>query len=345
MIDVRSDTVTQPTDEMRNAMRDARVGDDFYGLDPTVEELESLSAGLLGKEAALFTASGTMANATALLCHTQRGDSVLLDPDAHMYRNETGHLAVVSGVLPILVAAHAGIPDAEAMAAAINEGDVLGPTSSLIWVENTHNAAGGTCTDPDTMSRLRVVADRFNMRIHVDGERLFNAAIALGVDAAELVRDADSVQFGLTKGLAAPFGSVLVGDRTLIRRARKHRQMLGGGMRQAGFMAAAGIVALRTMRDRLAEDHAHAQRLAAGLLRHGLEIDMSAVQTNIVYFDVPTALMPATDFVEALAAAGIAVNPPARGSQRLRMVTHFGIGADDIEAILDAVSGIVCTAA
>jgi len=344
MIDVRSDTVTQPTDEMRNAMRDARVGDDFYGMDPTVEELESVSVELLGKEAALFTASGTMANATALLCHTQRGDSVLLDSEAHVYRYETGHLAVVAGVLPIFVAAHHGVLDADAIAAAVTQEDVLSPTSSLIWVENTHNAAGGTCTDAATMHSLRHVADRFGMRIHVDGERIFNAAVALGVDAAALVRDADSVQFGLTKGLSAPFGSVLVGDRQLIRRARKHRQMLGGGMRQAGFMAAAGIVALRSMRDRLAEDHAHAKSLAHGLQRLGMEIDKDTVQTNIVYFNVPTTLMPAADFVAKLGAAGIAVNPPKRGSQRLRMVTHFGIGGDDLEAILDAVAGIVRTA-
>ena len=344
MIDVRSDTVTQPSEEMREAMRNATVGDDYYHLDPTVKTLEEMSADLLAKEAALLMPSGTMANSSALLSHTSRGESMILEQDAHVYRCETGHIAVVAGVLPKRIPGRKGVLDPDAIAEAVIGEGVLNATTSLIWLENTHNGAGGTCTDLDTMAATRAVAEQYGLRIHIDGERIFNAALALGVSVANLVRDADSIQFGLTKGLAAPFGSVLAGDEEFIKRARKYRQMLGGGMRQAGFMAAAGVVALETMIDRLAEDHRNARILAEGLAEQRMEICMEAVQTNIVFFEVPEDLMDAGKLVEALAAREIHVSPPSRGSRRIRMVTHYGIDEADIREILAAVEEIVVAA-
>jgi len=340
VIDVRSDTVTQPTPHMRQAMLAAEVGDDFYGLDPTVNALQRIAAQRLEKESALLMPSGTMANAAALLSHTHPGESVIMERTAHVYQCEAGHMAAIAGVLPAVIPGDRGVLPPEAIEAAVIEEDVVSATTSLIWIENTHNAGGGTCTDVATMAATRSVADKYGLRIHIDGERIFHAAVALGVSVADLVADADSVQFGLSKGLACPFGSVLLGTEAFIARARKARQMLGGGMRQIGLLAAAGLVALEEMIDRLAEDHANARALAEGLVAQGYDVDRSCVQTNIVYVNIPAALGDPGAVVEELGRHGIAVNPPWGASRRIRMVTHYGITAEDIAEILTVTAAI-----
>ncbi len=339
IVDLRSDTVTQPTKEMREAMGNAVVGDDYYREDPTVAELEELAAAKLGKEAGLFVASGTMGNLVSILTHTQRGDAIILEGEAHVYRCETAHLAAVAGVMPKRVKGNKGVLDPTDVEEAIFAEGVLYPRTRLLCVENTHNAAGGTCITPARMSAFRKIADTHDLAIHVDGARIFSAAVALGVDPQELVKDADSATFCLSKNLACPFGSLIVGDREFIERARRNRQMVGGGMRQAGIMAAAGIVALRTMIDRLSEDHANAKVLAEGLFELGLEIDMEAVQTNMVFLEVPSEMMVAKEFVQDLGDLGVRVNPPA--GRRVRMVTHYGITREDVEYTIQAVRNVI----
>lgn len=335
IVDLRSDTVTQPTEEMREAMRNAVVGDDYYGEDPTVTALEELAAAKLGMEAGLFVTSGTMGNLVSILTHTRRGDAVILEAEAHVYRCETAHLAAVAGVMPKRVKGNRGILDPRDIEEALFAEGVLYPRTSLLCVENTHNAAGGTCVTPAQMEAVRKVANRHGMAIHVDGARIFSAAVALGVDPKELAKDADSLTFCLSKNLACPFGSLIVANREFIKGARKNRQMVGGGMRQAGIMAAAGAVALQTMIDRLAEDHDNARVLSEGLLHLGLEIDMEAVQTNMVFFQVPPEMMGAQKFVQDLSTSGVRVNPPV--GRRVRMVTHYGITREDIEYTMQAV--------
>jgi threonine aldolase len=339
IVDLRSDTVTQPTEEMREAMRNAVVGDDYYREDPTVAELEELAAAKLGKEAGLFVASGTMGNLVSILTHTQRGDAVILEAEAHVYRCETAHLVAVAGVMPKRVKGNKGVLDPTDVEEAIFTEGVLYPRTRLLCVENTHNAAGGTCVTPARMSALKEVADRYSLTIHVDGARIFSAAVALDVDPQELVKEADSATFCLSKNLACPFGSLIVADREFIERARRNRQMVGGGMRQAGIMAAAGIVALRTMIGRLSEDHANARVLAEGLFELGLEIDMEAVQTNMVFLEVPSEMMDVNDFVRDLGDLGVRVNPPA--GRRVRMVTHYGITREDVEYTIQAVRNVI----
>jgi threonine aldolase len=334
-IDLRSDTVTQPTEEMLEAMCRAQVGDERYFEDPTTSKLEAMTAERLGKEGAILMPSGAMANCVAILCHTNRGEAVIIPNDAHAYLWETGQISAISGSLAKTIPSHKGVVRPEDVESVIVSEDMLaGARTSLVWVENTHNTAGGTCTNPQQMSALREVADRHGMAIHVDGERLFNAAVHLGVEARELVEDADSVQIGLSKGLACPFGSVLVGDAEFIRQARRHKLMMGGGMRQSGFMAAAGIVALENMVSRLQEDHENARVLAEGLVELGLDIDLETVQTNIVYLRVPPAVMDVDCFVAEIRSRGVLVNPRKRGTDRVRMVTHYGLDRGDIDLVL-----------
>jgi threonine aldolase len=339
IVDLRSDTVTQPTEEMREAMRNAVVGDDYYSEDPTVTELEELAAAKLGKGAGLFVASGTMGNLVSILTHTQRGDAVIMEAEAHVYRCETAHLSAVAGVMPKRVKGNRGILDPVDVEEAIFAEGVLYPKSSLICVENTHNAAGGTCVTPAQMGALRKVADRYDMAIHVDGARIFSAAVSLGVDPKELSMHADSLTFCLSKNLACPFGSLIVASKEFIKRARKNRQMIGGGMRQAGIMAAAGIVALQTMIDRLSEDHDNARVLANRLIELGFKIDPATVQSNMVFLEVPLEMANAAEFVKDLGKLGVKVNPPSR--QRVRMVTHYGILRKDIDYVIQAVKEII----
>ncbi len=339
LIDLRSDTVTKPTEEMRDAMRNASVGDDYYLDDPTVKQLEELAAARLGKQAALFVASGTMGNLVSILSQTQRGDGIIVEAEAHIYRCETGHLASVAGVLPKRVPGVAGIPALVDVENALFGDGVLYPRTGVICVENTHNAAGGTCITPTYMAELRELAEKHDIAIHVDGARIFNAAVALGVDPKELARDADSLTFCLSKGLACPFGAVIVGSSKFIERCRKMRQMVGGGMRQAGIMAAAGVVALEKMIDRLAEDHSNARLLAEKLIGFGLDVDMDRVQTNIVFVDAGKCEIGADNLVAKMREAGVIVNSPSK--ERFRMVTHWGITREDILQVVDIIGSLM----
>jgi threonine aldolase len=341
-IDLRSDTVTLPTPAMRQAMFEARLGDDVYGEDPTINRLEAMAAGLLGQEAALFVPSGTMANLVCLLAHCARGDEAIMGHLAHTFLFEAGSSAAVGGIHPRTVPNQPdGTLDLDDVASAIRDpNNAHFPRSRLLCLENTHNRCSGAVISPEYMAQARALADQFGLAIHLDGARIFNAAVALGVEVSMLAREVDSVSFCLSKGLSAPVGSLVCGPATFIREARRQRKALGGGMRQAGVLAAAGIVALETMVDRLAEDHANAQRLAQGLSRlPGIILDPAQVPTNIVIFALaPEALSPA-EFVSGLGIRGIRLN--AIGGQRLRAVTHYGIEADDIEQALAAAQAVL----
>ncbi len=337
IVDLRSDTVTLPTPAMRRAMFEAELGDDVYGEDPTANHLEALAANRLGKEAALFVPSGTMANLACLLTHCQRGDEAIMGQLAHTFLFEAGGSAAVGGIHPRTIPNQPdGTLDLADIEAAIRSpGNEHYPRTRLVCLENTHNRCSGAVLTPAYMSRVRALVDRYGLAIHLDGARIFNAAIALGVPAATLAQDADSVSFCLSKGLGAPVGSMICGSTGFIAQARRQRKMLGGGMRQAGVLAAAGIVALEEMVDRLAEDHANARRLAEGLsLIPGIQLDVARIQTNIVIFELgPQAPAPA-DFAADLAAQGIKVG--AIGGRRLRAVTHIGIDERDIDRAVAA---------
>lgn len=328
-IDLRSDTVTHPTPEMREAMYRAEVGDDVYGEDPNVNRLEALAAEMLGKEAALFVSSGTQGNAVALLTHCGRGDEAIMGNQAHTYMSEVAGSAVMGGIHPRPLPTPRGMYNLDELEGAIRPPNVHFPKTRLICVENTHNASGGCVLNQQQMRSIREVADRHGVAVHLDGARIFNAAIALGCDVRELAQYADSVQFCLSKGLSAPVGSLLCGAVNFIHEARRMRKMLGGGTRQAGVLAAAGIVALEKMVNRMAEDHEHARVLAEAMAAiDGIEIDLTTVQTNIIRFSVRPDRMTGAQLSAALLADGIKVN--ATGKQSLRIVTHYGISREDV---------------
>lgn len=339
MIDLRSDTVTKPTPEMREAMYRAEVGDDVYGEDPTITELESLGARMTGKEAGLFVTSGTMGNQVAVMTHTRRGDEIICDAEAHIFYSEVAGLAVLSGVQARTIPAVKGILSAETIEAAIRTEDIHQPSTSLICLEDTHNRAGGTCYPLETLAAVRKVADRRKIPVHIDGARLFNAAVALGVPVDKITQYADTVQFCLSKGLCAPVGTIITGRSDFIAKARKYRKMLGGGMRQAGILAAAGIVGLTSMVDRLSEDHENARQLAEELASAGFSIDLSTVQTNIVMVDVSRMGVKAADFAAKLKKAGVLAS--VFGEYRIRMVTHHGITAVEIGTVVDTLNRLL----
>jgi threonine aldolase len=326
MVDLRSDTVTQPTDAMREAMSRAAVGDDDYGEDVTVNRLQEMAGAKLGKEAALFLPSGTMANLLALLTHTQPGDEAIVDYQAHIYLDEAGGMSAIGGVIPRPVVSDHGTITPGQLEAVLRPRDSHFAPTRLLCLENTHNSAGGTVMTPTAMADVCAAAHRRGLRVHLDGARIFNAAVALGVDVRRLVSDTDSMMFCLSKGLSAPVGSLLLGDATFIDQARRLRKMLGGGMRQVGVLAAAGIVALETMIERLAEDHRHAQLLAERLTAlPGLRIDLASVQTNIIMVYVTDA----PQMVQQLAVHGVLAN--TEGPVRVRLVTHRHIGTREID--------------
>lgn len=329
IVDLRSDTVTLPTTAMRQAMQQAEVGDDVYREDPSIIRLEELAAETTGKEAGLFMASGTMGNQVAILAHTTKGDEVICEAEAHVYYYEVGGMVTLAGVQPRPIAARKGILDPAAIAQAIRPEDIHQPPTSLVCLENTHNRAGGTCYPLETLRDIHQLSRERKFAVHMDGARLFNAAVAQQVKVGEIAQYADSVQFCVSKGLCAPVGSLLVGKRDFIERARRFRKMLGGGMRQAGILAAAGIVALTQMVDRLAEDHENARFLADSIANLGFGIDLSTVETNIVVFDVSPLQLSIGNFVEELKARGIKANQ--FGAEKVRMVTHYGITRDDVE--------------
>jgi threonine aldolase len=332
-IDLRSDTVTQPTDEMRIAMGQAEVGDDGWGEDPTVNRLEHMAAEKLGKDSALFTVSGTMSNLVAVLTHCQRGDEIIIGDQSHMFHYEVGGAAALAGVHIKTVANDInGMLPPDAVKDAIRATDIHFPPTKLICLENTQNRCGGRVLTPEYTREIAEIAHQQQIPLYIDGARIFNAAIYLGCNVRELAVSATSVSISLSKGLSAPAGSLLFGSTDFIRRARKYRQMVGGGMRQAGILAAAGIIALEKMVDRLQEDHENARLLAEGLSNmKGISISPSAVQTNIVVFEVQ--LMSPFDLMERLAQNGVKV--AFFGGKRLRMVTHYGIECKDIETVLN----------
>lgn len=338
-IDLRSDTVTLPTPAMRAAMASADVGDDVFGEDPTVKRLEEFAADMFGKEAALFVSSGTMGNLVSLLSHCNRGDEVILGDQSHIFYYEQGGCAALGGIHPRTVAnSPDGKLDLLEIKDAIRGDDVHMPRSRLLAIENTHNRCHGTPLEVDYVNAVGDLAAKKGLKLHIDGARIFNAAAALNVDVKALTARADSVSVCLSKGLAAPVGSLICGSHDFIARARRNRKVVGGGMRQAGILAAAGIVALQTMVDRLVEDHANATKLAYGLA--GLpkvSIDPERVKTNIVFFELAT--IPPDTFAAAAAEKGVRILP--LGPNRLRAVTNYHVTADDIDQVLQVVNDVL----
>jgi threonine aldolase len=340
-IDFRSDTVTQPTPAMRQAMAAAAVGDDVYGDDPTVNQLEERAAQLMGKEAAVFVPSGTMANAVSLMAHLRRGDEAIVGAHSHIYLEEQGALAVLCSAqaVPIQELPDGRLP-LEAIEAAIREPDQHHPLTRLVALENTHNQCGGMPLTANYTAAVGDLAHSHGLSLHLDGARLFNAAVALNTTAAELAGPADSVSFCLSKGLCAPVGSLACGSRAFVARARRNRKLLGGGMRQAGVLAAAGILALDQMVDRLANDHADAQLLAEGLSEiDGVVLNPSQVRTNMVYFDLaPSFPCGAQQLADALAQQGVLIN--VVGPRRIRMVLHYWISSSQVQKAIAAIAGL-----
>jgi len=340
-LDLRSDTITRPTESMRRAMAAAEVGDDVFCEDPTVNRLEALAAERLGKEAGLFVSSGTLGNLVCQLTHCGRGDEMILGDQAHIFYYEQGGSAAVGGIHPhIIPNLPDGRLDLETIEAAVRPENVHFPRSRLIVLENTHNRCNGSPLGPDYLKQVGELARGHGLKLHIDGARLFNAAVALHVDAADLVVEADSVSICLSKGLAAPVGSVVCGSRAFIEQARRNRKILGGGMRQAGVLAAAGIVALTEMTARLADDHANARRLAEGLAElGGISVEPETVHTNIVFIEVDAGRMSAAALAKKLEAAGVRVL--ASGPRQLRAVTHYHITAEHIYAALQVFSQVL----
>lgn len=336
MIDLRSDTVTLPTDEMRAAMARAEVGDDVYGEDPTINRLQEAAARAVGMEAALFVPTGTMGNLLALKCHTQPGDEVLVERNAHIVQFEMGGMAWFSGLMPRALDGDRGILDPDIVRQAIAvDVPYYRARTTLISVEDTHNYGGGSLYPLETLASIRQAADAAGIPVHMDGARLFNAAVAQGVPAARIAAHAHSVMFCFSKGLSAPVGSALCGSREFIERARRARRVVGGGMRQAGVLAAAALVALERMVDRLAEDHAAARRLAEGLTGiRGLEVDPAAVRTNIVMCRLEGGAAACAALVRGLKEQGILVSQLT--ADTVRMVTHRHIGYNEVDATLAA---------
>ena len=339
MIDLRSDTVTLPTPAMLDAITTAELGDDVFHEDPTVNRLEQLAAEVTGKAAAVFVSSGTMGNLASLLAHAGRGQEVLVGDEAHIYHYEAGGASALGGLVyhPIPTRPDGVLP-LDALEAAIRPSarDYHAAPAGVICLENTHNRCSGAVLAPEYMAEVAALAARHGVPVHLDGARLFNAAVALQRPVTDFTRHVSSVQLCLSKGLAAPAGSLIAGDADFVDRARRVRKMLGGGMRQVGVLAAAGIVALTTMVDRLAEDHANARLLADGIARlPGVDLDPASVQTNIVIFRMPDAER-ARALWEAAKREGVYVWP--FGANRLRAVTHYGITADDCRTAADAIA-------
>jgi len=341
IVELRSDTMTRPTAAMRSAMAAAEVGDDVFGEDPTVNRLEQMAARRLGKQSALLVTSGTMANLVSQMVHCGRGDEMILGHLAHSFYYEQGAAAAVAAIHPRTVPNRPdGTMDLDEIAAAIRADNIHFPRTRLICLENTHNLCCGAPLTPAYIAAVAGIARAHRLALHIDGARLFNAAAALGVDAALLAAPADSVSFCLSKGLAAPVGSVICGSAAFIAAARRVRKLLGGGMRQAGVLAAAGIVALEQMVDRLGQDHANAQALARGLAAiPGIVLDPQRVRTNIVYFDLAPATLSAADLAGRLAQQGVRVL--ASGPRTVRAVTHCDVSGAEIDIALEAVARLM----
>lgn len=338
VIDLRSDTVTKPTAAMREAIANAEVGDDVLGDDPTVKELEFETAALLGKDAGLYTASGTMANQLAIRSQTEPGDEILVEANAHIYYYEAGGPAALSGVMCRCIEGRRGVFAGADLEAALRPPDLHFARARLVCIENTHNRGGGKIWSLEQIQEVAEAARRHGLQLHLDGARLWNAAVATGIPEREYAAAFDTVSVCFSKGLGAPVGSLLAGPKQTIDRARRFRKMFGGGMRQAGVIAAGALYALRHHRARLAQDHDNARRLAAGLARvKGLEVNPDDVETNMVRFRVQ--VMPARQLVEQLRTRGVLVLPV--GPDTIRAVTNLMVSAEDIDVAAAAVSALL----
>lgn len=324
VIDLRSDTVTRPTPEMYRAMAEAELGDDVFGDDPTAIKLEALAAEKVGKEAALLVASGTMGNLTAVKTHTKAGHEVLVEARSHVYNYEAGGMSAVAGVLPRPVASERGYIHPDTIAGSVRPSNVHFARLSLLCIENTHNFHGGCYLSPAQMATMFTSAKDHGLNVHLDGARIFNAAVAQGIDVRQLTQQCDSVQFCLSKGLSSPIGSVLAGPADFITEARRVRKMLGGGMRQAGIIAACGIVSLNSMIDRLAEDHANCKWMAARLSElKAVDVDLDLVQTNLLFFNISGS---APEAVQRWKARGLLASAP--GPRQIRLAFHKDVSRD-----------------
>ena len=333
MIDLRSDTVTLPTEEMRNAMATAVVGDDVMGEDPTVNQLEKMAADLAGMEASLFVASGTMGNLVSVLAHCDRGDEVVLGDKSHLYRGEAGGISVLGSVSfkPLQNQEH-GTIDINQLFESISPDDFHFPKTKVIALENTQNHCGGAVLLPEYVEKVSNFTNKHGLLLHMDGARIFNAAVYLGLNLSTLLENVDSVSICLSKGLSAPVGSLVCGSDEFISKARRIRKMLGGGMRQAGIIAAAGIIALEKMVDRLSEDHINAKKLAVGLSKiPNIGIDIDQVQTNIIFFEIKE--VSELKLASLLENKGVKIYPR---KPKWRIVTHSGITSTDVDIVLDA---------
>jgi len=336
-LDFRSDTTTWLTPEMRKAAAKAPVGDMGYGEDPTVNELERVAAEVFGKEAGLFCTSGTQGNAISVLSHTDRGDEIILGARSHIYTTERGHWSIIGSLVPKLVDDEEGWMRPEEIERAIGRRRGAGPRTSLLCMENTHLTSGGTPVTPGQLKTGWEVAKAHDLGVHIDGARIFNAAVALGVDVKELAQYTDTIQACLSKGLAAPVGSVVVGPEELIEKAKHYRRLLGGSMRQAGIIAAPGVIALTKMVDRLADDHENARLLGDGLVKLGIRLRFP-VKTNMLFIDYSGIGWTGEDWIEACAKLGWKSRGGPTGT---RLVVHYGIEREDVEAFLDGLARLV----
>ncbi len=340
-IDLRSDTVTLPTPSMREAIYRAELGDDVFGEDPTTNRLEEMAAERMGKEAALLVASGTMGNLVCTLTHCKRGEEVILGDRSHTFLYEAGGMSTLGGIHPHTISNQPdGTMRLEDIEGAIRGDNVHFPRTRLICIENTHNRCSGSALTSEYIDSVAALAKEHGLSVHLDGARIFNAAVALGIDVKELTANVDSLSFCLSKGLSAPVGSVVCGSSEFIAEARRARKVLGGGMRQAGVIAAAGIKALEEMVDRLAMDHENARRLAEGIASiNGLSIELAKVQTNIIYFELDEDRMMPKEMVTELNKKEVKLL--AVGPNRLRAVTHYGITAGDIDLTVKALGEVM----
>jgi threonine aldolase len=339
-IDLRSDTVTLPTKEMLEAIVHAKLGDDVYGEDPTVNQLQEIAAEKMGKEAALLVPSGTQANLVSLMSNCKRGDEVILEAESHIYWYEVGGVSAIAGLLPWPIKTISGAYKIEELEAAIRPKNVHYPELTLICVENTHNRHCGTIIAPNQLKGINEVAKKYSIKVYMDGARIFNAAVGLGVDPKEFTKHVDNLMFCLSKGLSCPVGSLIVGSQEFIEKARKIRKILGGGMRQAGIIAAPGIIALEKMTARLKTDHDNAKLLAEKLSKiNGIKIDPNAIQTNIVTFNLAHSAIDDNTFIGKLEENGILGLTQAKN--KVRLVTHMGIEKEHIEKTVAAIEKIL----
>jgi len=338
-IDLRSDTVTLPTDEMLEAIKYAKLGDDVYGEDATVNQLQEMAAKITGKEAALLVPSGTQANLVSLMSNCKRGELVLLESESHIYWYEVGGVSTIANLLPWPIKTATGAFDPLELEVSIRPKNIHFPEPSLVCIENTHNRHGGTILNPDKTKNISEIAKAHSLKLYMDGARIFNAAIGLGVDVKDFTKHVDNLMFCLSKSLCCPIGSIIVGKQDFIERARKNRKLLGGGMRQAGIIAAPGIVALEKMINRLKEDHENAKFIAEKISKFdGIRIDLENVQTNIVSFNLDEKIIDVL-FLKKLKEKGILAL--AQSKNKIRFVTHFGITRADAETVVDEIGSIL----